>query len=100
MEDGLVHARSVLDTKLLAGLNPCCSGQWSRTHVRVEGWVSVLRVLILVVMEDGLVPGHGLRKLRYLCVLILVVVEDGLVRTTAIVALFHSTSLNPYCNGR
>ncbi len=51
-------------------------------------------------MEDGLVPGHGLRKLRYLCVLILVVVEDGLVRTTAIVALFHSTSLNPYCNGR
>ncbi len=51
-------------------------------------------------MEDGLVPGHGLRKLRYLCVLILVVVEDGLVRTTAIVVLFHSTSLNPYCNGR
>ena len=38
-------------------------------------------------MEDGLVPGHGLRKLRYLCVLILVVVEDGHVRTTAIVAL-------------
>ena len=30
-------------------------------------------------MKDGLVPGHGLRKLRYLCVLILVVVEDGLV---------------------
>lgn len=51
-------------------------------------------------MKDGLVPGHGLRKLRYLCVLILVVVEDGLVRTTAIVVLFHSTSLNPYCNGR
>ena len=39
------------------------------------------KVLILVVMEDGLVPFYKLYK-TYFIVLILVVMEDGLVPTS------------------
>ena len=35
-------------------LNPCCNGRWSRTQ-KIMAQISVGRVLILVVMEDGLV---------------------------------------------
>ena len=60
------------------GLNPCCSGRWSRTTSRGEDqWLRSL-VLILVVVEDGLVPRKFSPKLEKE-VLILVVVEDGLV---------------------
>ena len=31
MEDGLVHYIIKLDAIVLAGLNPCCNGRWSRT---------------------------------------------------------------------
>ena len=43
-----------MDTK--KGLNPCCDGRWSRTAFTGEGLRSDIFVLILVVMEDGLVP--------------------------------------------
>ena len=59
-------------------LNPCCSGRWSRTSVELTTR-QMTRVLILVVVEDGLVPYHTrLTKIK-VGVLILVVVEDGLV---------------------
>ena len=35
-------------------LNPCCSGQWSRTAFETYVWLKKA-VLILVVVEDGLV---------------------------------------------
>ena len=38
----------------ILSLNPCCNGRWSRTAFHNESICS-LRVLILVVMEDGLV---------------------------------------------
>ena len=47
-EIGLMPARA-------RGLNPCCSGRWSRTDFKMpEG--KELEVLILVVVDDGLVP--------------------------------------------
>lgn len=39
----------------LYNFNPCCSGQWSRTHSsQYDDWTACT-VLILVVVEDGLV---------------------------------------------
>ena len=37
------------------GLNPCCSGQWSRTAVKAVHALGVYQVLILVVVDNGLV---------------------------------------------
>ena len=36
-------------------LNPCCNGRWSRTFNMITYIVYLWKVLILVVMEDGLV---------------------------------------------
>ena len=41
------------------------------------------KVLILIVVEDGLVRTTATHKDLLMCVLILIVVEDGLVRITA-----------------
>ena len=104
-------------------LNPCCNGRWSRTTI--QQWLPHrLRVLILVVMEDGLVLQPSISKTLTLQVLILVVMEDGLVpNTLAECMILHKvlilvvmedglvlavsfpntvelTSLNPCCNGR
>ena len=57
-------------------------------------------VLILVVMEDGLVPNE--RDGSYLMVstvLILIVVEDGLVQSR-LREMLRLSRLNPYCSGR
>ena len=37
------------------GLNPCCSGRWSRTISNKSEWSMGSDVLILVVVDDGLV---------------------------------------------
>ena len=88
-------------------LNPCCSGRWSCTTIKVNLRVQNVRVLILVVVEDGLVLSYHTRLTKvalglnpccsgrwsctrsaltspslHLRVLILVVVEDGLVRVS------------------
>ena len=55
VDDGLVHARGLSYSKLLASLNPCCSGRWSSTLLSVFQNVKQTRVLILVVVDDGLV---------------------------------------------
>ena len=60
------------------GLNPCFNGRWSRT-AKFEQSMSLIRVLILVLMEDGL--GQALRMAKKSSkgfVLILVLMEDGL----------------------
>ena len=59
-------------------LNPCCNGRWSLTLIMQVAEL-LMRVLILVVMEDGLwrwkqLPTSSSAPL----VLILVVMEDGL----------------------
>ena len=104
MEDGLVQVCLVVAAAKLTRLNPCCSGRWSRTMVRLIILQCLPHVLILVVVEDGLVlsqqqriivtllslnpccSGRWSRTINFAnfksnsqSVLILVVVEDGLV---------------------
>ena len=45
----------------LNGLNPCCSGQWSRTFPDSVELTTRQMVLILVVVDNGLVPSNLLR---------------------------------------
>ena len=61
------------------GLNPCFNGRWSRT-AKFEQSMSLIRVLILVLMEDGLGPTNILTINSFIKVLILVLMEDGLGR--------------------
>ena len=42
------------------GLNPCCSGRWSRTLDELNKIRKAAGVLILVVVEDGLVLSRKL----------------------------------------
>ena len=59
----------------MSGLNPYCSGRWSRTY-SPQRYVCSSDVLILIVVEDGLVPhSHGPQPQLIL-------------------------RLNPYCSGR
>ena len=57
-------------------------------------------VLILVVVEDGLVPTDPVPAQIEDLVLILVVVEDGLVHDDARAKAALNTCLNPCCSGR
>ena len=61
-------------------LNPCCSGQWSSTRLKERADGSLMVVLILVVVDNGLV--HHITNIMELSdvVLILVVVDNGLVQ--------------------
>ena len=54
VDNGLVHVQLNAEERTIPGLNPCCSGQWSRTlcHLLL---VCQLVVLILVVVDNGLV---------------------------------------------
>ena len=42
-----------------SGLNPYCSGRWSRTHAFGTVELSNAKVLILIVVEDGLVQNEN-----------------------------------------
>ena len=55
MEDGLVRASLMFREQSNKGLNPYCSGRWSRTAIE-EAISRGIKVLILIVVEDGLVP--------------------------------------------
>ena len=70
---------SISSMQRLASLNPCCNGRWSRTAQGARMEQRFFRVLILVVMEDGLVHANGEFVGFVTPVLILVVMEDGLV---------------------
>ena len=64
-------------------------------------WISAILVLILVVMEDGLVLSATEQPMPGdPMVLILVVMEDGLVQVLRQVNQMTSKCLNPCCNGR
>ena len=56
MEDGLVLQMRYLPISSWFCLNPCCNGRWSRTQIKLSQSTQPSNVLILVVMEDGLVP--------------------------------------------
>ena len=54
----MVSYKSVATFKKLQeiSLNPYCSGRWSRTTKQLDDQLKELSVLILIVVEDGLVP--------------------------------------------
>ena len=61
------------------GLNPYCSGQWSRTvynNVKIDNFDTVL---ILIVVDNGLVLSEKMLNNKPYGVLILIVVDNGLV---------------------
>ena len=65
-------------------LNPCCSGQWSRTFHTPLGEFHPAWVLILVVVEDGLVQEQqNVSADNVVEVSILIVVNESLERRTA-----------------
>ena len=59
-------------------LNPYCLGGWSRSEAeeKIKMWQE--RVLILIVLEDGLGEAQRKRCEEFVKVLILIVLEDGL----------------------
>ena len=80
MEDGLAHYNYERYKEHSRGLNPCCSGQWSRTDKKISdrkeqkslnpycsGQWSRTAILVLIAL--------------LLVVLILIVVDNGLVRS-------------------
>ena len=54
VDNGLVHECHYKELDGTEGLNPCCSGQWSRT-AKDSCNGSCCCVLILVVVDNGLV---------------------------------------------
>ena len=81
MDDGLVLIFIASNQNQSTGLNPYCSGRWSRTMQSLKSSTYLHGVLILIVVEDGLVPKKA-GSFFFVCgVLILIVVEDGLVLT-------------------
>ena len=56
MEDGLVLYVNPSKKDNCEGLNPYCNGRWSRTAFPDSLPADFMLVLILIVMEDGLVP--------------------------------------------
>ena len=54
MEDALVHDFGRVTLKYKEGLNPCFNGRCTRTSIR-RHIANLVRVLILVLMEDALV---------------------------------------------
>ena len=78
VDNGLVQDLTQKWRCRYGSLNPCCSGRWSRTAEK-DSYQPGERVLILVVVEDGLVLSSPRMPPNRGNVLILVVVEDGLV---------------------
>ena len=78
MDDGLVLVNLDVDVEETWCLNPYCSGQWSRTFIKAV-LRTVITVLILVVVDNGLVLNNVADYKFTKLVLILVVVDNGLV---------------------
>ena len=55
VDNGLVHIEIKVLDKSKTSLNPCCSGQWSRTRRHHSERLDGRNVLILVVVDNGLV---------------------------------------------
>ena len=54
VDNGLVQQSGAISAIAAWCLNPCCSGQWSRTSDNGEHML-IMHVLILVVVDNGLV---------------------------------------------
>ena len=79
MDNGLVRKEHLEFAMLQWGLNPYCSGQWSRTHQYEHDKLGNPIVLILIVVDNGLVLAAVNASKTIAAVLILIVVDNGLV---------------------
>ena len=80
MEDALVLVDKKRLAELKISLNPCFNGRCTRTITATAANEVEMQVLILVLMEDALVPKAHIRLLpSQRRVLILVLMEDALV---------------------
>ena len=78
VDNGLVQHQIGVWRKCTVGLNPYCSGQWSRTLRQVSMGAAAV-VLILIVVDNGLVLSTPSSFNGCCSVLILIVVDNGLV---------------------
>ena len=94
------HAKSLSATAKM-GLNPCLNGRWSLTCNTARDYKMGAKVLILVLVEDGLwffrLNVQSVDRLR---VLILVLVEDGLWCLCLSLLFTQLKRLNPCFSGR
>ena len=79
MEDALVPSHTSAACTRSNCLNPCFNGRCTRTAQNLYK-LHNRQVLILVLMEDALVPFSAAVRLCCILVLILVLMEDALVR--------------------
>ena len=61
VDDGLVLTANKSINFKIGGLNPYCSGRWSRTLLLTSKYYLIWRVLILIVVDDGLVLHNSKR---------------------------------------
>jgi len=81
MDDALVLVEKACESSYFdACLNPCFNGWCTRTFENFVKQTVVLLVLILVLMDDALVPINVGSKVLYRIVLILVLMDDALVQ--------------------
>ena len=78
VDNGLVHLLMQRVVSTSTCLNPCCSGLWTRTS-KLKSMELFIIVLILVIVDDDLVPNRSKTESEIKGVLILVIVDDGLV---------------------
>ena len=100
MEDALRVLRDFSMKVIRICLNPCSNGRCSARRLNPDCLEKLLKVLILVLMEDALRGPHR----DYLCghkgVLILVLMEDALRVTWRVLSRREVPRLNPCSNGR
>ena len=95
-------AKNILLLLMEFGLNPCCSGRWSRTAFAGNSLLESPK-RSLNPCCSGRWSRTLLAKLVELLgprVLILVVVDDGLVHEIDFIDASNGFSLNPCCSGR
>ena len=101
MDDGLVHVSRLTVRVLMGRLNPCCSGRWSSTwqHVRYLRAISSLNPCCSGRWSST--ESNNIVDALEEFVLILVVVDDGLVPLTPRIGEdAQARCLNPCCSGR
>ena len=101
MDDGLALIFIASNQNQSTGLNPYCSGRWSRTcrtETTCSSCMSSLNPCCSGRWSRTLAPFFILSSVNI--VFILIVVEDGLVHSVCFTMVGGGQSLNPYCSGR
>ena len=99
VDDGLVLSLEEMKSAANGGLNPYCSGRWSRTFKETD-WMRHCWVLILIVVDDGLVQSNS-NFIETVSLGLNPYCSGRWSRTFHTLTILNgSTCLNPYCSGR